>query len=47
MRLGLDPTLRNHVSMDFFDAGHMMYTYKPALEKLKADLAQFIAAGAP
>ena len=24
--LGLDPTLRNHVSMDFFEAGHMMYT---------------------
>jgi carboxypeptidase C (cathepsin A) len=29
--LGLDPTLRNHVSMDFFEAGHMMYT--PALDK--------------
>jgi carboxypeptidase C (cathepsin A) len=45
--LGLDPTLRNHVSMDFFEAGHMMYTYKPALEKLKADLAKFIAAAMP
>ena len=40
--LGIDPTLRNHVSMDFFEAGHMMYTYKPCLEKLKADLAKFI-----
>ena len=45
--LGLDPTLRNHVSMGFFEAGHMMYTYKPALEKLKADLAKFIGMAAP
>lgn len=45
--LGLDPTLRNHVSMDFFEAGHMMYTYKPALEKLKADLAKFIGSCVP
>jgi len=41
--LGLDATLRDHVSMDFFEAGHMMYTYRPALEKLKTDLAKFIA----
>jgi len=45
--LGLDPSLRNHVSMDFFEAGHMMYTYRPALEKLKADLAKFIGMAAP
>jgi carboxypeptidase C (cathepsin A) len=45
--LSLDPTLRKHVSMDFFEAGHMMYTYKPALEKLKADLAKFITAAMP
>jgi carboxypeptidase C (cathepsin A) len=45
--LGLDPTLRNHVTMDFFEAGHMMYTHKPSLEKLKADLAAFIVGAAP
>jgi carboxypeptidase C (cathepsin A) len=45
--LGLDPELRNHVSMDFFEAGHMMYTRKASLEKVKADLAKFIAAAAP
>jgi carboxypeptidase C (cathepsin A) len=45
--LALDPGLRNHVSMDFFEAGHMMYTYKPALEKLKVDLAKFIGTAAP
>lgn len=45
--LSLDPMLRKHVSMDFFEAGHMMYTYRPALERLKADLAKFIASAAP
>jgi carboxypeptidase C (cathepsin A) len=45
--LGLDPTLRNHVSMDFFEAGHMMYTHRPSLEKVKADLAAFIMGAAP
>jgi carboxypeptidase C (cathepsin A) len=45
--LGLDPTLRSHVSMDFFEAGHMMYTYRPALEKLKADLVKFMATALP
>ncbi|HLY16144.1 MAG TPA: hypothetical protein VKR61_02915 [Bryobacteraceae bacterium] len=45
--LGLDATLRNHVSMDFFEAGHMMYTFKPSLERLKSDLAKFIASAAP
>jgi hypothetical protein len=33
--------------MDFFEAGHMMYTYKPSLEKLKTDLARFILAAVP
>jgi len=45
--LGLDPVLRDHVSMDFFEAGHMMYTYKPSLERLKADLARFIPSALP
>ena len=45
--LGLDPTLRSHVSMDFFEAGHMMYMHRPSLERLKADLAAFIAGAAP
>ncbi|MFN7995966.1 MAG: peptidase S10 [Bryobacteraceae bacterium] len=45
--LGLDPTLRNHVSMDFFEAGHMMYTFKPSLEKLKTDLSKFIVGAVP
>jgi len=40
--LGLDPTLRGHLSGAYYEAGHMMYVYPPALVKLKADIAQFI-----
>lgn len=42
--LGLDPTLQDHVSMAYYEAGHMMYTHKPSLAKLKADLAAFMEA---
>jgi carboxypeptidase C (cathepsin A) len=41
--LGLDPSLRSHVTTSYYDAGHMMYIYKPALIKFKKDLAEFIA----
>ncbi|MGC9468757.1 MAG: S10 family peptidase [Anaerolineae bacterium] len=40
--LGLDPTLRGHVSMGYYEAGHMMYLHKPSLAKLKADLTAFM-----
>jgi carboxypeptidase C (cathepsin A) len=40
--LGLDPTLRGHLSSAYYEAGHMMYVYPPALVKLKSDIAQFI-----
>jgi carboxypeptidase C (cathepsin A) len=40
--LGLDPTLRNHLSGAYYEAGHMMYVHPPSLGKLKADIAQFI-----
>jgi carboxypeptidase C (cathepsin A) len=40
--LGLDPTLRTHVSMSYYEAGHMMYTHKPSLVKLKEDMAAFL-----
>jgi carboxypeptidase C (cathepsin A) len=39
--LGLDATLMNHVTMQHYDAGHMMYIYRPALIKLKQDLTTF------
>ncbi len=42
--LELDPTLENHVTMGYYEAGHMMYLHGPSLAKLKADLATFVAA---
>ncbi len=32
------------MTMSYYDAGHMMYINKPSLEKLKHDIAQFMAA---
>jgi carboxypeptidase C (cathepsin A) len=40
--LGLDPSLRNNVSMGYYDAGHMMYIHIPSLKAMKKDLAKFI-----
>lgn len=40
--LGLDKSLRDNVSMAYYEAGHMMYIHLPALEQLKKDLAEFI-----
>jgi carboxypeptidase C (cathepsin A) len=39
--LNLDPSLADHVSMSYYDAGHMMYIHRPSLIKLKQDLANF------
>jgi carboxypeptidase C (cathepsin A) len=40
--LGLDESLRGNISMGYYEAGHMMYAYLPALAALKQDLAKFI-----
>jgi carboxypeptidase C (cathepsin A) len=40
--LGLDPTLRGHLSGAYYEAGHMMYVHTPSRVKLKADMAQFL-----
>jgi carboxypeptidase C (cathepsin A) len=45
--MGVDTELRSHFTMDFFEAGHMMYIHLPSLEKVKSDLAHFIAAALP
>lgn len=41
--LGLDPSLEDHVTLRYYEAGHMMYIHKPSLEKLRGDLAEFVA----
>lgn len=39
--LGLEPELQQHVMERTYNSGHMMYTYKPSLIKLKADIREF------
>ncbi len=46
-RLGLDPTLRDHIHMRYYEAGHMMYIHLPSLRRLKADLASFVDLATP
>lgn len=41
--LGLDPSLRGHLTGGYYEAGHMMYVHKPSLEKLNKDLKAFMA----
>ncbi len=43
-RLQLDESLRDHVVMAWYEAGHMMYAHLPSLVKMKKDLAAFIEA---
>lgn len=40
--LGLDEELRKNISMEYYEAGHMMYIHLPSLRQLKKDLSDFI-----
>ncbi|MCX6625941.1 MAG: peptidase S10, partial [Acidobacteria bacterium] len=40
--MGLEPSLRSHITSSYFEAGHMMYLEAASLRKLKNDLAEFI-----
>jgi carboxypeptidase C (cathepsin A) len=41
-RLQLDETLQDHVSLRYYEAGHMMYIHLASLARLKGDLAEFV-----
>jgi carboxypeptidase C (cathepsin A) len=40
--LGLDESMRANVKMRYYEAGHMMYVHIPSLEKLAADMREFV-----
>jgi carboxypeptidase C (cathepsin A) len=40
--LGLHKSLHKNISMDYYEAGHMMYIHMPSLRKMKKDLTEFI-----
>lgn len=45
--MALHPSLKENVSMAYYEAGHMMYAHQPSLAKLKADLDGFLATAVP
>ncbi len=40
--LGLDASLRKNISMEYYEAGHMMYVHMPSLKAMKKDMSKFI-----
>ena len=45
--LGLDPSLRNNITLTYYDAGHQMYTHLPSLKKLTTDVTEFYRKALP
>jgi len=45
--LQLDPSLQKNIHLEHYDAGHMMYIYKPSIEKLTRDVTAFYQTAAP
>ncbi len=39
--LGIDQALSDNISIEFYEAGHMMYLHEPSLQKMKGHLKQF------
>lgn len=40
--MGLDAELKKNIIMKYYEAGHMMYTHKPSMQKFKMDVDEFI-----
>jgi carboxypeptidase C (cathepsin A) len=43
--LGLPDNLRSHIQLEYYEAGHMMYSHDEDQAKLKANVAAFIESG--
>ena len=46
-RLGLEKELQDHISMSYYEAGHMMYIHMPSIKLLKENLVKFIKNSIP
>ena len=40
--MGLTKEIKDNIKMEYYEAGHMMYTHKPSMEKFRKDVSQFI-----
>ncbi|MFN8342812.1 MAG: carboxypeptidase [Cyclobacteriaceae bacterium] len=40
--LGLPKNLKDNIIMKYYEAGHMMYTHQPSMEKFRKDVSEFI-----
>ena len=42
--LDVSPEVRQNVTIEYYEAGHMMYVHEPSMRKFKDDLAGFVSA---
>ena len=40
--LALPPDIKRNIIMKYYEAGHMMYTHRPSLDKFRKDVAEFM-----
>ena len=43
--MDLPDELRDNITLEYYEAGHMMYVHEPSMVKFKEDLARFVRAG--
>ena len=41
-QMPLPDSLRSNVSIEYYEAGHMMYVHPPSLSKFRKDLSEFV-----
>ena len=43
--MDLPDELRDNITLEYYEAGHMMYIHEPSMVKFKEDLAKFVRGG--